>query len=245
MSIDFNSTVLCGNLTADPQLENGFLRFTVAVREKESVFIPVKIHEKMCSKKTLDTLKKGVGVLVTGRINHNSYTDKNGKQAKYFSLQAQTVQTEIPGNINNVVLFGRLTSDPELRKTPSNQSVVSFNIANNYAYKKDDEWVDAPTSFFSVVAWNHTAEFVEKHFRKGSAILLTGKIVSRQWEDKNTNQKKTAFEIVANHVSFAQKNKSEEKVNETTTQHETPSYQFENAWDDAFTEIDDGEDLPF
>lgn len=100
--------------------------------------------------------------------------------------------------INSVVIMGRLTKDPELKTTQSGLSVVSFTVAVDRKYQKGSE---RQADFLNVVAWRHTAEFVEKYFHKGSMIAIHGSIQTRTYEDKNGN-KRTAVEIVADNVSF-------------------------------------------
>ncbi|MFQ9519183.1 MAG: single-stranded DNA-binding protein [Acutalibacteraceae bacterium] len=100
--------------------------------------------------------------------------------------------------INNVVIMGRLTKDPELKTTQSGLSVVSFTVAVERKFQKSGE---RQADFLNVVAWRQTAEFVEKYFTKGSMIAVQGSIQTRKYEDKNGN-KRTAVEIVADNVSF-------------------------------------------
>ena len=100
--------------------------------------------------------------------------------------------------INNVVIMGRLTKDPELKTTQSGLSVVSFTVAVERKFQKSGE---RQADFRNVVAWRQTAEFVEKYFTKGSMIAVQGSIQTRKYEDKNGN-KRTAVEIVADNVSF-------------------------------------------
>ena len=107
---------------------------------------------------------------------------------------------------NKVILMGRLTADPELKQTQSGTAVVSFNLAVDRRYNKDEE---KKCDFITVVAWKQTAEFICKYFKKGSAILLCGELQTRSWEDNNGN-KRYATEVVANEVSFCEgKNNSE------------------------------------
>ena len=100
--------------------------------------------------------------------------------------------------INRVVLMGRLTAAPELRQTPSGVSVASFSVAVDRRYTKDGE---RQTDFINIVAWRQTADFVCRYFRKGNMIALDGSIQTRNYTDKNGN-KRTAFEVVADSVSF-------------------------------------------
>lgn len=103
--------------------------------------------------------------------------------------------------MNQVVLIGRLTKDPELRTTTSNISVCSFTVAVDRRFKSEGQ----PTAdFINIIAWRQTAEFVSKYFRKGSKIALTGSIQTRQWEEGKGN-KRYATEVVADSVEFCEK----------------------------------------
>lgn len=101
-------------------------------------------------------------------------------------------------NYNKVILGGRLCADPELKQTNGGTPVVSFNIAVNRRYQKEGE---AQADFFTIVAWSKTAEFVSKHFRKGSSICITGELQTRSWTDKE-GSKRYATEIIASEVNF-------------------------------------------
>ena len=102
-------------------------------------------------------------------------------------------------NLNQVTLAGRITSDPELKTTPSGISVTTFSIAINRP--KSKEAADRKTDFIPIVAWRKTAEFIAGHFRRGSAICISGNIQSRIWKDKN-DQNRTSVEVVANTAMF-------------------------------------------
>lgn len=97
--------------------------------------------------------------------------------------------------LNTAIIMGRLVRDPEERKTSNGKSVCSFCVAVNDDYRKD------VTYFLDIIAWNNTADFVCKYFRKGSMIAVQGKLTTRVWEDKNGNKRKET-EIVADNVSF-------------------------------------------
>ena len=100
--------------------------------------------------------------------------------------------------LNSIIIMGRLTAAPELRQTSSGLSVTSFTVAVDRAYSKDGE---KQTDFIPVVAWRGTADFVSKHFGKGSMIAVRGSLQTRNYEDKQGN-KRTAFEVLADQVSF-------------------------------------------
>lgn len=101
--------------------------------------------------------------------------------------------------INNVVLMGRLTAEPELKSTANGVEVTSFTIAVERSYTKSGEQRQA--DFIDCVAWRQTAAFICNYFKKGSMIAVTGEIQTRNYEDKNGNKRK-ATEIVVSQVSF-------------------------------------------
>lgn len=100
--------------------------------------------------------------------------------------------------LNSAIIMGRLTDNPELKTTPNGVSVTSFTVAVDRKFRQGEE---RKADFIDVVAWRQTAEFVGKHFRKGSMIAVQGSIQSRNYEDRN-GQKRTAIEIVAENISF-------------------------------------------
>lgn len=109
--------------------------------------------------------------------------------------------------LNHITLAGRLVADPELRRTQSEIAVASFNLAVDQDYKSQNG--DRGVDFIPIVAWRNTAEFAEKYFEKGQMAIVSGRLTSRRYEDKNGN-KRTAYEVVADHIYFAgSKTKSE------------------------------------
>ncbi len=103
-------------------------------------------------------------------------------------------------SVNQVILMGNLTRDPELRQTPSGQSVVSFSLALNRSYKDSSgEWQEA-TDFIDVVAWGPLAERVSQYMSKGRRCLVQGRLQSRSWEQEG--QKRSKVEVLANDVTF-------------------------------------------
>lgn len=99
--------------------------------------------------------------------------------------------------LNRIILMGRLAADPELRTTPNGVSVVSFRIGVTRDYNRDQ------TDWINIVAWRQTAEFVSKYFFKGSMIALEGSLQSRQYQDRDGNNR-TAYEVQADRVWFAE-----------------------------------------
>lgn len=102
--------------------------------------------------------------------------------------------------MNQIVIMGRLTADPERRETTNGTQVARFTVAVQRDFSKDE------TDFLPVVAWKHTAEFISRYFTKGQMIALTGRLQTNNYTDKQGN-KRTAFEIVADRVYFAGNNK--------------------------------------
>ena len=102
--------------------------------------------------------------------------------------------------LNHITIMGRLVADPELRTTPQGVTVATMRLAVDRDFK-NKQTGERETDFINVVAWRSTAEFVCKYFTKGQMMAVTGPIQTRNYEDKQGN-KRTAFEIVANEVSF-------------------------------------------
>lgn len=105
--------------------------------------------------------------------------------------------------INQVILMGRLTADPELRQTPSGVSTCQITVAVNRAYKGQDG--ERQTDFITVVAWRQTAEFISRYFSKGKLILVEGEIRTRTYDDKKyPDVRHYVTEVYANNVSFGE-----------------------------------------
>lgn len=102
--------------------------------------------------------------------------------------------------LNVVCIMGRLVADPQIRQTASGKNVTSFSIACDRNFK--DANGQTAADFINVVAWNNTADFVCRYFRKGSLIALNGRLQSRKYQDQNGNNR-TVIEIVAENVNFA------------------------------------------
>ena len=113
--------------------------------------------------------------------------------------------------LNKVVLMGRLTKDPELRRTGSGTAVTSFSLACDRDFKSQSG--DKETDFIDAVAWKNTAEFVSKYFSKGRMAVVEGRLQIRDWTDKSGNKRVTA-EIVADNVYFADSKRSESNDNQ-------------------------------
>ena len=100
--------------------------------------------------------------------------------------------------LNVITVMGRLTRDPELRRTGSGIAVASFTVAVDRDFAQDGK---KETDFVDCVAWRQTGEFVSKYFKKGSMIAVKGRLQIRSWTDKDGNKRKTA-EVVADNCYF-------------------------------------------
>ena len=109
--------------------------------------------------------------------------------------------------LNHIVIMGRLTRDPELRRTGSGIAVTSFTIAvdRDFSNKESGE---KETDFIDCVAWRNTGEFVSKYFKKGSMAVVSGKLQIRNWTDKDGNKRRSA-EVIADNVYFGEAKKSD------------------------------------
>lgn len=101
--------------------------------------------------------------------------------------------------LNKIIVMGRLTRDPELRRTQSGLSVTSFSVACDRDFKSQSG--EKETDFIDIVAWRTTAEFVCKYFSKGRMAVVEGRLQIRDWQDNNGNKRRSA-EIVADNVYF-------------------------------------------
>ena len=102
--------------------------------------------------------------------------------------------------LNHIVIMGRLTRDPELRRTGSGVAVASFTVAVDRDFGNRDNG-EKETDFIDCVAWRQTGEFVSKYFTKGRMAVVSGRLQIRNWTDKEGNKRRTA-EIVADNVYF-------------------------------------------
>ena len=109
--------------------------------------------------------------------------------------------------LNHVVIMGRLTRDPELRRTGSGIAVASFSVAVDRDFGGRDGG-EKETDFIDCVAWRQTGEFVSKYFTKGRMIVVSGRLQIRSWTDKDGNKRRTA-EVVADNVYFGDSKRDE------------------------------------
>ncbi|MDY4491001.1 MAG: single-stranded DNA-binding protein [Candidatus Faecousia sp.] len=110
--------------------------------------------------------------------------------------------------LNHIVIMGRLTRDPELRRTGTGIAVASFSVAVDRDFGGRDGG-ERETDFIDCVAWRQTGEFVSKYFTKGSMIVVSGRLQIRGWTDKDGNKRRSA-EVVADNVYFGESKRSAE-----------------------------------
>ena len=133
--------------------------------------------------------------------------------------------------LNEIILQGRLTDNPELKTTTSGKSVVSFTLAVERDFSTNGE---KETDFINIVAWNNTAEFISKYFTKGKQMLLNGSLQVRKYQTQN-GENRYATEVIAKSVYFC----GDKGKDPLTT--------FENNLEqqEEFIEVDSDGDLPF
>ena len=155
--------------------------------------------------------------------------------------------------LNKIILMGRLTRDPELRRTGSGTAVTSFSLAVDRDFKNRDTG-ERETDFVTIVAWRGTAEFVSRYFTKGRMAVVEGRLQIRQYTDKDGN-KRSATEVVADNIYFGDSRRDGDGVGYDrgyAPASSAPAPQRSAAYDapvpagDQFTELDDDDgELPF
>lgn len=146
--------------------------------------------------------------------------------------------------LNVIAIQGRLAADPEMRQTTTGKRVCTFRIACDRGRK--DANGNSQTDWIPCTAWEKTAEFIYKYFQKGSMIAVDGRLQSRQYQDKN-GQNRIAVEIVANNVNFCGSKESVSPAPQNVAQRPAATSQRTHGEPDAdYAPIDDDEgDLPF
>lgn len=105
-------------------------------------------------------------------------------------------------NFNKVILAGNLTRDPELRYTPKGTAIAKFGMAINRSWKNEAGETKEEVTFVDVDAFTRQAEVVAQYFKKGSPILVEGRLKLDQWDDKQTGQKRSRLGVVLESFSF-------------------------------------------
>ena len=146
--------------------------------------------------------------------------------------------------LNKIFIMGRLTRDPELRRTQSGTAVTSFSLAVDRDFKSQSG--EKETDFIDVVAWRSTAEFVAKYFTKGRMAVVEGRLQIREWKDKDGNNRRSA-EVVADNIYFGD-SKRDGAGSDYAPAYGAPmgGYSAPMGGASAFAEIDEEDgDLPF
>ena len=139
--------------------------------------------------------------------------------------------------LNTITIMGRLTRDPELRRTGSGVAVTNFTLAVDRDFGKNENG-EKETDFIDCVAWRNTGEFVDKYFSKGRMAVVSGRLQIRQWTDKDGASRRSA-EVVADNVYFGDSNKDTQSRNDGVQSQEQPQA-------NSFATIDyDDPQLPF
>ena len=149
--------------------------------------------------------------------------------------------------LNKAILIGNLTRDPELKAIPSGNKVCTFSIATNRTYKDANGVRQEKTDYHNIVVWGKTAENVATYMKKGSQILVEGRMETRSWDDAATNTKKYRTEIIADTVQFGSKNTGTSSLSSAPSQSASPSVKKEEEIDtiDYPEEQINAEDIPF
>ena len=103
---------------------------------------------------------------------------------------------------NKVILMGNLTRDPETRTTPSGQTVTNFSLAVNRTWKGVDGQQQEAVSYINCVAWGKPGEIIAQYLQKGRALLVSGRLDQRSWDDKESGQKRSTVEVVVEDFNF-------------------------------------------
>ena len=104
-------------------------------------------------------------------------------------------------NLNKVLIVGRMTADPQLRTTPSGQSVTSFGVATNRVWKDKSGSKQEDTEFHNVVAWGRQAEVAVQYLKKGAMVMIEGRLRTRSWQDKQGQNHKST-EIISERLQL-------------------------------------------
>lgn len=141
-------------------------------------------------------------------------------------------------NLNRAIIIGRVTQNPELRTTPSGQSVCNFSVATNRTWTNNEtREKQEKAEFHNVVTWTRLAEIANQYLMKGSLVMIEGRIETRSWEDPSGN-KRYRTEIIAENMQLGPRPvSSSQPLNNSGNQRFTPSSQGQNSKNN--TEIDE------
>lgn len=142
--------------------------------------------------------------------------------------------------LNQIILHGRLTADPELKQTQSGVSLCNFNIAVDRSYKSGEDKI---TDFFNCTAWRGLGEMISKYFKKGKEIVIAGEMQSQKWQDNEGNNR-ISWVVSVNNVDFCGSKSDDNKPSVDVDPNNDPLKNF--ATENGFKPVADAdEDLPF
>ena len=214
MAYELNSASIGGNLTADPDIRytsgdapTAIARYTLAVNRRtgDADYIRCVVFGKQ-AEYAEKYLKKGAPVLVTGCIRTGSYTNSSGTRVNTMEVIADRQTTEKEGalNLNAILLFGRLTRDPDVRYTQGENPVCitryTLAVPRKYLSKRTGD--DDNTGFIPCIAFGEAAEFVKKYLKKGTSVVVHGRIQTGSYTNKDGIKVHT-IEVLAEGHDFA------------------------------------------
>lgn len=155
-------------------------------------------------------LKKGSQVFISGRIQTDDWEDQNGQKRYKTRVVADEMilldprnpnpalaaGSQLAGGLNQAEVIGNITRDPELRQTPNGESVCSFGVATNFAWKDRSGQQQERTEFHNIVAWGQLAQNFAETVKKGRKVYVAGRLQTRSWETPD-GQKKWTTEVIA------------------------------------------------
>ena len=142
---------------------------------------------------------------------------------------------------NKVILMGNLTRDPEVRTTPSGQSVANFSLAVNRTWRDANGQTQDAVSYIDCVAWGKAGEIIAQYVSKGRALLVSGRLDQRSWDDKETGGKRSKVEVVVEDFNFVD---SERGNSGGSSDYSAPAASGSSAKKPAVAEVDDVDDKP-
>jgi len=117
-------------------------------------------------------------------------------------------------NVNQVILVGHTTKEPEIKKIGGDSRVATIRLAVNRSYKKGDEWIDKPT-FVDCEAWNQKADYIERSIGKGTEVYIRGRLETDEWTAKETGEKRSKIKVYVLELQVG-KNRKDKPVDERT-----------------------------
>jgi single-strand DNA-binding protein len=144
------------------------------------------------------------------------------------------------GDINKVILIGRLVRDPELRHTPNGTSVADFTVASNRTYTLGGEKKEE-VSFIKCTAWSKAAEIITQYCKKGQRIAVEGRLKQHSWDDQQTGQKRSSIEVVIDNFQFLSPKGSDVGDNSAVTEQTSEYSEPDNGYQKPFSD----DEIPF